>query len=84
MGPEADAFRCYFTGIALTEEPGDRRSITWEHLDPRDGSRVALAAALINRMKADLTEEQFRGMVKALADHFEHPAVPFDESAWPS
>jgi len=82
--PEADAFRCYFTRIALTEHPGDRRSVTWEHLDPRDGSRVVLAAALINRMKADLTEEQFRGMVKALADHFEHPGVPFDKSAWPS
>ena len=73
-----------FAARIITEHPGDRRSVTWEHLDPRDGSRVVLAAALINRMKADLTEEQFRGMVKALADHFEHPGVPFDKSAWPS
>jgi hypothetical protein len=81
--PEAGAFRCYFTGIALTEQHGSPRSATCEHLDPGDGARVALAAALINRMKTDLTEDLFRRLVKALARHFEHPEEPFDETAWP-
>jgi hypothetical protein len=47
------------------------------------GSSVVLVAALLNRMKADLTEDQWDAMIGALyALRIE--GKPFDESALPS
>jgi hypothetical protein len=79
---EEKAFLCHFTGLPLTEVPGSRTSGTWEHLSPGDPSSVVLAADLVNKMKVNMTETQFREMVLALADHF-RTNKPFDREAFP-
>jgi len=80
---EAKAFLCHFTDLPLTDRvPGSRTSATWEHLTPGDPWSVVLAADLVNKMKGNMTEAQFRRMVVALADHF-RTNEPFDRKAFP-
>ncbi len=75
------AFACKYTGIALSHN-GGARNAEWEHRTPSEQSSVVLVAALVNRMKADLTEEQWDAMIRALyALRIE--GKPFDESALP-
>ena len=74
-------FRCHFTDVPLTGKHGETNYPTWEHLTPGDESSVRLVADLVNRMKADMTEEEFRGMVIALAAKFKEGQ--FDESVFP-
>jgi len=50
-------------------------------LIPGDESSVVLLADVVNKMKTDMTEEQFKTMVRALARRFD--GHPFDESAFP-
>jgi hypothetical protein len=76
-----DAFRCFFTGVPLSEDKGSRRYATWEHREPGDESSVVLVADLVNKMKSDLKEDEFRAMVKALARHFD--GLSFAMSAFP-
>ena len=78
---EAAAFRCLYTGLTLTDSHGSRRSATWEHRIPGDESSVVLVADLVNKMKGDMTEHEFRRVVQALARHFEAPG--FDEGDFP-
>ena len=80
--PAIGAFRCYYTGIALTDNFGSRRYATWEHRDVGDESSVVLVADLVNKMKSDMTEDEFGAMIRALCRHFD--GQPFDESAFPS
>jgi len=61
------AFVCAYTGISLTHK-GGATNAEWEHRIPKDESSVVLVAALVNRMKADLTEEQWDAMIAALYD----------------
>lgn len=76
---ELSAFRCAYTGLPLTtvKDAAGRAGpmfATWEHRDPRSptkASEVVLVGWLINDMKTDLTESEFKRMVKALAAHFE-------------
>jgi hypothetical protein len=79
--PEAGAFRCHYTGLVLTLVWGSRRSASWEHRTPGDESSVVLVADLVNKMKGDMDEDQFRRVVLALARHFETPG--FDEAQFP-
>jgi hypothetical protein len=81
---EEKAFLCYFTGLPLTDAPGSRRSLTWEHLIPGDPWKVVLAADLVNKMKANMTEAEFKKMVLALAEHFAESGKPFDREAFPT
>src|SRR5438874_285316 len=72
-----DAFRCHYTDIALSI--GDKRSrryATWEHVTPSDETSVVLVAELVNKMKADMNNAEFKRMVLALARSFD--GVPFD------
>jgi hypothetical protein len=75
------AFRCFYTGVPLTENYGSRRYATWEHREPGDESTVVLVADLVNKMKSDLKEDEFRAMVHALSRYFDRQL--FDESAFP-
>lgn len=76
-----EAFLCHYTGLPLlTENKGSRRYATWEHVIPGDESSVVLAANIVNKMKSDMTEAEFKRLVRALADHFDMQAL--DESAW--
>lgn len=78
---QEQCFRCRFTDIPLTGDYGSTSFPTWEHLTPGDESSVVLVADLINRMKADMTEPEFKSIVHALAQKFK--GKPFDEEAFP-
>ncbi|MBA4107823.1 MAG: hypothetical protein C0485_18980 [Pirellula sp.] len=68
------AFYCEITGWRLTTT--DRESpfyLTWEHLVPGNEKKVVVAAALVNRMKVDLTINEFKLLVCALAKRFANP-----------
>lgn len=68
------AFYCEITGWRLTT--ANRESpfyLTWEHLTPGNEKSVVVAAALVNRMKANLTLDQFKLLVCALANRFANP-----------
>ena len=75
------AFMCHYTGLPMTEEYGTTRFATWEHLTPGNEGSVVLVTDLVNRMKADMTDAEFRRMVRALAQHFDKGI--FDEWSFP-
>lgn len=78
-------FRCFYTGVALIENGQccrDHRYLVFEHRIPGDEGSVVVTSALVNRMKADLTEEQFKSMVRELAKVFD--GGTFDERAFPA
>ena len=75
-------FRCKYTGVPLSEVPGSRRYATWEHVTPGDEASVVLVADLVNKMKGDMTEPEFRDMVAALARRFE--GHDFDPNDFPA
>lgn len=74
-------FRCYYTGIPMTGGFPSRDYPTWEHRTPDDESSVVLVADLVNKMKVDMREDEFRAMVRALAAAF--AGGEFDPSAFP-
>ena len=79
---EARVFRCHYTGIELdTTDWHDHRYLSLEHQTPGDESDIVVVSALINRMKTDLSDREFRVLVKALARSFE--GQPFDPAAFP-
>jgi hypothetical protein len=80
--PFIEAFRCHYTDVPLSLKPGTRRTATWEHLTPRDESSVVLLADLVNKMKSDMTDAEFRIVVRALANRFEGGL--FDPYAFPA
>ena len=72
-----DAFRCYYTGVLLdTDRPQNPFYLVFDHADPGT-SRVVACARVINEMKKDLLEREFRIVVPALSDHMER-GTPFD------
>jgi hypothetical protein len=80
--PTRKAFRCAYTGISLSEVYGGRRYATWEHVAPGDATTVVLVADIINKMKNDMSEEEFRTLVRALvAANFD--PNNFDANAFP-
>lgn len=75
---DGEAFRCYYTGIKLVEDnPKDPRYLTFDHLTPRQESKIAIVAAAINDMKSDMSDNEFKAMVSELAKHFK--GKEFDE-----
>ena len=51
--------------------------MTFDHRFPGKKGNLAVSAAWINYMKTYLTEEQFRAILKEMADHF-RDGTPFD------
>lgn len=83
--PKARCFRCHYTGIALnTDDHRDHRYLSLEHQTPGDETEIVVVSALINRMKTDLSDQEFRGMVSALARKFEAEGEDFDKEAFPA
>src|SRR5690349_22635728 len=81
---QAGAFRCHYTGVRLVVDPQrsrDRRYLEFEHQTPGDESSVVVTCALVNRMKTDLTDAQFRTLVRELAKTFD--GGTFEERAFP-
>jgi hypothetical protein len=80
--PDAKAFRCHYTGIELDiTDRHDHRYLSLEHQTPGDESNITVVSALINRMKTDLSDAEFRKLVSALAARFS--GQDFDQSAFP-
>lgn len=74
-------FECHYTHVRLVDDNHrSPRYLTFDHKIPRDESEMVLAAQLINDMKSDMTESEFKFMVKHLANHFDGGS--FDESAF--
>src|ERR1043165_9754744 len=72
---DGECFRCYYTGWPLSvDNPKSHLYLTWEHLTPGNEDDVVVAAALINYMKSDLTEREFRKVVIAMALRFQKPS----------
>jgi hypothetical protein len=68
---DGKVFRCYYTNWPLNvDNPSSPYYLTWEHRTPRDENDIVVAAALINDMKSDLTDEEFRSIVTGLASRF--------------
>ena len=78
------AFHCSYTGVPLVHDGSrsrDHRYLVFDHGTPGDEASVVVTCALVNRMKTDLTEEQFRAVVIELAKVF--TGGTFDERAFP-
>ena len=78
------AFYCFYTGVQLIHDPTesrDHRYLSFEHQTPGDESSVVVACSLVNRMKTDLSDDEFRTMVTELAKAF--AGGGFDEQAFP-
>jgi len=58
---------CYYTGMKLDMK---NRKSPWygvlDHWIPQNSSKVVLTSALINEMKSDLTEKEFKYYIKQL------------------
>jgi hypothetical protein len=75
---------CAYTGVELTLTGGPRDA-EWDHVDPRnDPTNVAPAAAIVNRMKGEMTLEEFDDMIQALFEYRGAGRRPFNEDAFPS
>jgi hypothetical protein len=62
---------CYYTGMLLDME--NRKSpwyLVFDHWIPGNPSKVVITSALVNDMKSDLSEGEFKDMVCQLADYF--------------
>jgi hypothetical protein len=64
------AFRCFYTHLRLSEDRSSPLYPTWEHREPGDASTAVLVGALINHVKSDLTEKEFKRLVIALGSFF--------------
>ena len=70
------AFHCHFSGWVLTvTDDSSPFYLTWDHRTPGDECDIVVAAALINRVKAELTDEEFRTLVLGLAERFRDPSA---------
>jgi hypothetical protein len=64
-------FRCYYSKQRLaTDDPASPWYLVFDHRTPRNESDLVCAAAVINDMKSDLSEDEFKAAVVALAAVF--------------
>jgi hypothetical protein len=69
---DGEGFRCYYSGIRLVEDNHkDPRYLTFDHRVPRDESDIVVAAQLINDMKTDVSESEFKAIAIQLASRFQ-------------
>jgi hypothetical protein len=67
---------------ASTADNGPQHA-TWEHRNPGVASGVVLVAWLVNNIKTDLREREFKAMVKTFAAFWDDESKPFDQAALP-
>ena len=68
---DGKCFRCHYSGVRLEER--DHHSpvyITFDHRIPREESDIVIAAAVINDMKSDLSDEEFKNAINQLSAWF--------------
>ena len=74
-------FRCYYSKVRLVEDnPEDPRYLTFDHRTPRQEDDIVVAAALVNDMKSDMSEDEFKNMILQLANSYK--GGTFDESVF--
>ena len=75
---EVDGFRCHYTGFLLDlKDPASPWLLNFDHSFPGQPGKFWLACQIINQMKTQLSEEEFRKVVMELAEHFE-TKEPYD------
>lgn len=57
---------CYYSGIPLLISKESPRYITFDHSTPKNKNKIVIAAAIINDMKSDMDEKEFRAMIEGL------------------
>ena len=78
---DGEGFRCYYSGVRLVEDnPKDPRYLTFDHRTPRLESDVVVSASVLNDMKSDMSEDEFKAMTIQLASRFE--GGTFDDSVF--
>ncbi|MCX9025556.1 MAG: hypothetical protein OIN85_05605 [Candidatus Methanoperedens sp.] len=78
---DGQGFLCYYSGIRLIEDnPKDPRYLTFDHRTPRQENDIVVSAHLLNDMKSDLAEDEFKDMIIQLASHFR--AGTFEEKVF--
>ena len=69
---DGEGFRCHYSGVRLVEDKHqDPRYLTFDHRTPRRENDIVVAASLLNDMKSDMTEDEFKAMVIQLANRFQ-------------
>jgi hypothetical protein len=67
-----NGYTCYYTGMALNmTDPTSPWYCFLNHWRPGDVRKIVITSALLNVMKADLTEDEFWYYIEALADYKE-------------
>ena len=67
---------CYYTGIKLNlDDPQNPWYLVFDHWKPRDPRKIVITSSLINRMKTDLTEEEFWYFIRQLANYYRKGTV---------
>ena len=70
---DGTCFRCYYSGVKLKWEEKDYKSplyITFDHRIPRKEDDIVITASVINDMKSDLSDDEFKDVITKLAEHF--------------
>jgi len=79
---DGECFRCYYSGVKLDEKNHHSPLyITFDHRIPRKEDDIVIAAAVINDMKSDLSEDEFKDLVNQLFAHF-RKGVPINKNAF--
>ena len=69
---DADGFRCYYTGFLLVlDDPSSPWEYNFDHRIPGQPGDYVITCGLLNDMKTQLSEEEFKKVVIELAAHFE-------------
>ena len=63
-------FVCHYSGAVLTEDPSSPWHVSFDHCTPGDERDLVICAALVNHMKSNLTEPEFRSLVVQLGQRF--------------
>jgi len=78
---DGESFRCFYTGVKLVEDNfKDPRYLTFDHRTPRQEDDIVIVAQVINDMKSDMSDKEFRWMVLQLANKLN--GGQFDEKAF--
>jgi DNA-directed RNA polymerase subunit RPC12/RpoP len=68
---KGDGFYCHYCKHKLEEKNSKSPYyITFDHVIPQQNNNIVMAAAIINDMKSDMDEAEFRKMVISLANCF--------------
>lgn len=66
-------FVCYYTEMPLDlDDPKSPWYLVFDHWNPRDPRKIVVTSALVNKMKGDLTEEEFWYFIRQLANFFRY------------